>query len=111
MKWFIALLLVILILSNALWFYNIINLGVTLSYKDQKIYELDETRKQLMLMMPKVADKASKAEVIRAAGTQHIHEKDGCTWVGWIGLKFDNNNKLQSVSPSWNSGASDPCYP
>lgn len=26
-------------------------------------------------------------------------DKDSCTWVGWVGLKFNNKGKLEAVSP------------
>ena len=44
-----------------------------------------------MTVMPKLARNLSKEEVVSIASEQadqEIFEKDGCTWVGWIGLKF-----------------------
>ena len=67
-----------------------------------------------MATLPEVAKKASKDEIIAAARKftdQEVFEKDSCTWVGWLGFEFDENNKLKSVSPSWSSGEKDPCFP
>ena len=114
MKIAIVILSVALIASNAYWVYQLIDVGVTLSYRDQQTYELDETRKQLMAMIPEVAINAKKEEIIASASKytdEEAFEKEGCTWVGWLGLKFDGNNKLKSVSPSWSYGREDPCYP
>jgi hypothetical protein len=114
MKWVITVLVLLLILTNGYWFYGAIDQGVTLSYRDQQLYQLEETRKQLMAVMPKVARNLTKEEVVSMASEhtdQEVYEKEGCTWVGWMGLKFNEKGSLQSVSPSWSYGGEDPCYP
>jgi len=114
MKVAIVILSVLLLASNAFWLYQVIDTGVTLTYRDQQTYELEETRKQLMATFPEIAKKAKKDEIIAAAKKytdQEVFEKDGCTWVGWLGFKFDENNKLKSLTPSWSYGKKDPCYP
>lgn len=114
MKWVITLLVALLLGTNAFWFYGAIDTGVTLSYRDKQLYELEETRKQLMAVLPDVAIRATKKEVVEAASRYtdlDAFEKDGCTWVGWIGLKFDEQGQLLSVSPTWSFGEKDPCYP
>ena len=114
MKITIAILSVLLLASNAFWVYKVMDTGVTLSYGDQQTYELEETKKQLMATFPVVAKNATKEEIVAAASKftdLKVFEKDGCTWVGWLGFKFDKNNKLKSVSPSWSYGEKDPCYP
>ena len=114
MKIAIVILSVLLLASNAFWLYQVIDTGITLSYRDQQTYELEETRKQLMVIFPEVAKHATKEEIIAAASKHtdlEVFEKEGCTWVGWLGFKFDESNKLKSVSPSWSYGEKDPCYP
>ena len=114
MKTAIVILSALLLTSNAFWLYQVIDRGVTLSYRDQQTYELEETRKQLMATFPEVARHATKEEIIAAASKhtdQEVFEKEGCTWVGWLGFKFDENGKLKSVSPAWSYGQTDPCYP
>ncbi|WP_018625245.1 hypothetical protein [Kangiella aquimarina] len=114
MKITISILVLALIITNVFWFYQVIDAKVTLSYRDQHIEALEETREQLMSILPDVTKNTTKEEIIKAASKytkQQVFEKDGCTWVGKLGLKFDENNKLQSVSPLWSFGEKDPCYP
>lgn len=114
MKIAIVILSVLLLASNVFWLYQVIDTGLTLSYRDQQTYELEETRKQLMATFPEIARNVTKKEVIAAASKytdQEVFEKEDCIWVGWIGFKFDENNKLKSVSPSWSYGEKAPCYP
>ena len=105
---------ILLVLSNGWWLYQLLDQGVTQSYRDQQVYELEETRKQLMNMMPSIAEDLTKEKVVDIA-SQYSNtdkfEKDGCIWVGWIGLKFNRTGKLESVSPVWFYGEQDPCYP
>jgi hypothetical protein len=105
---------ILLVLSNGWWFYQLLDQGVSQSYRDQKIYELEETRKQLMSMLPHIAADLPKEKIVEIASgyskTEEF-EKDGCVWAGWIGLKFSPSGKLVSVSPAWNLGEPDPCFP
>lgn len=112
MKWFAAFLVVLLIASNVFWLYGAVDQGVTKSYRDQKIYELNETRKQLMAVLPDVAQELSKEEVVTMVGKHtelEPYEKGGCTWVGWLGLKFDQQGVLQAVAPVWDYSGENPC--
>lgn len=114
MKLALFILSGLLLASNVFWFYQVADTGVTLAYRDQQTYELEETRKQLMALLPAVAINSTKDEIVDVASKftdLEVFEKDGCTWVGWLGFKFDENNKLKSVSPSWSYGDKDPCYP
>ena len=114
MKITIAILIVLLLASNAFWLYQAVDTGVTVSYRGQQTYELEETRKQLMATLPDIAIHATKDEIIAAASKhtdQKVFEKEGCTWVGWIGFKFDESHKLKAVSPSWSYGQKYPCHP
>ena len=114
MKIIIAILIVLLLGSNAFWLYQDIDTDTTLFYKSQQIYELEETRKQLMSTFPEVAQDVTKEQIVTAASKytdQEVFEKEGCTWVGWLGFRFDDNNKLKSVSPSWSYGEEDLCDP
>jgi hypothetical protein len=114
MKLIIAVLVLLLIVTNGFWLYGAVDQGVTLSYRDQQIYQLEETRKVLMAVIPKLASNLTKEEIISIASEhtdQEVFEKEGCTWVGWIGLKFSKKGSLQSVSPSWSYEGEDPCYP
>lgn len=114
MKWIVALLLVILVMTNGFWLYSVVDQGVTNSYREQQLHELDETRKQLMAVLPELASKLHKEEVVAAVSKHtelNVYEKDGCTWAGWLALKFDEKGKLQSVSPIWSYSNDNPCFP
>lgn len=113
MKWIITILITLLFTTNAFWLYSAIDNGVTVSYRDQQIHEIDETRKQLMASLPEIANNLSKEEIIKITKkhtNQKPYEKNGCSWVGWLGLKFDETKKLQSVSPIWSYGEEAPCF-
>ena len=108
------ILIALLLGSNAFWLYQAIDTGVTLTYRDQRAYELEETSKQLMIIPPRVAKNMIKEEILLVASdytNQEVYEKDGCTWVGWLGFKFDNQKKLKSMSPLWSFGEKSACYP
>ncbi len=64
-------------------------------------------------MFPEVSHALSKQQLVAIAEKQsgeESYEKDGCTWVGWLGFKFNSNGELVFVSPSWSSSEKDPCY-
>ena len=95
---------ILLILTNGLWLYKIFDQFVTQSFRDHQVYELEETRKQLMQMMPVLVENLPKEKIIEIASqysNTEKFEKNGCIWVGWIGLKFGKDGNLESVSPVW----------
>ncbi len=112
MKWIIALLIVLLVGSNTVWLYGAIDQGVTNTYRDQQVHELDETIKQLMAVLPEVVGDLSKQELV-AILSKHtdlaLYEKEGCTWVGWLGLQFNEAGVLLAVTPVWAHGNENPC--
>jgi hypothetical protein len=94
--------------------YHSIDRAISLSYRDQQVHELEEANRQLMSSLPALAHGMSKAEIVAGVkGVRHesSFEKDGCTWVGWVGLKFSSDEKLFHVSPSVSYGEPDPCFP
>lgn len=108
----IILLGLLLLLSNVFWIYQTLDSAVTASYRDQLLHEEQQTRQQLMASLPEIASKASRAEVIAAAARHTdmpLYEKEGCIWVGWLGLSFDAQDRLQAVVPTWSSGPEDDC--
>ncbi len=114
MKWTITILVVVLVVSNGFWIYQLIDVGVTMSYRNKELDDNAKTRDQLLAVLPQLAAGRSKQEIIRIVSeytSLESFEKDGCVWIGWIGLKFSQNDELLSVSKVWNSGESDPCYP
>jgi hypothetical protein len=99
-------LIILLIGSNAWWLYSAINTGVTNMYKEQMIYERTEMLKQLISVTPELSSAKSKNEIVsivKKSTDLAPFEKEGFVWVGWTGLKFDNEDKLVKVTPSWGS--------
>jgi hypothetical protein len=100
----IALLLLStgLVASNAWWLYNTIDFGVTHTYAMQTCSEDAEALDQALAMLPVAAQSgASRASIIAAArrGKDQVEfEKDGYTWVGRLGLRFDADGRLVEVA-------------
>lgn len=113
MKITIIVLSVLLLATNVFWLYLTIDNGVTATYREQEFYEEQKTRVQLSKMFPEVSHALSKQQLVAIAEKQsgeESYEKDGCTWVGLLGFKFNVSGKLVFVSPSWSSSEKDPCY-
>lgn len=107
-------LIAVLVVVSAYSMYAAIDTAITLSYRDQQASELEAVRKQLMSVLPVLSRDRSKAEIITAleqASGEKAWEKDGCLWVGMVGVKFSVEEKLLHVSPTWSYGEPDPCFP
>lgn len=114
MKKTIIILVILLVVSNSWWVYKSIDKDVSVYYRDKQLHELEETRKQLMNMLPEISKNQKKEKIIEIAthySKEEMFENDGCTWVGWIGFKFNKAGELESVSPAWSYGGQDPCFP
>ncbi len=114
MKLTIATLVLLLVGTNLFWFYQVVDSGVTISYRDQNIFELNETATQLATTLTEIGESIPKGEFIDIA-SRHTNlepfEKHGCIWVGWIGLKFNEEGQLIYVSPEALSLEEDFCAP
>jgi hypothetical protein len=113
MKKIAVILGMLLIVSNLFWIYTLIDNGITLTYRDQELYEYKETQKQLMSMLPEVAQNRSNEEIINIAkkySSSEPFEKEGCTWVGWLGFKFSEDSELENVSWVISYGEGGPCH-
>ena len=114
MKTLISILTVLLLGSNAYWLFALIDTGVTLTHRDQHIRDLKEANKELSQMIPMLIKSKSKAEIVEIVSNltaEEPFEKDGCIWIGRVGLKFSVSGELLSVSKTWNTGEVDPCFP
>ena len=104
---------VLLIVSNLYWLYVLIDSGITLTYRDQELHEYKKTQMQLMSMLPEVAKNLSKDEIVAIAqkySSSEPFEKEGCTWVGWLGFKYAENSRLEGVSWVISYGEGGPCH-
>ncbi len=104
MKYFIACLILLLIATNGLWFLSYIDQSVTLHYNQQQIHQLEQANKQIMDTVPNLVQSLTKDEIVsivkRYADTEPF-AKEGCLWIGWYGFKFDDEQKLIGITPSW----------
>jgi len=104
----------LLIATNAYWLYVSIDAGITATYRDQQLWEYGEALRETRLLLPAAQPALTKPELVGKAESisgSEAYEKDGCVWVGSLGLQFDEDERLIHVSPTWNLGESDPCFP
>ncbi|WP_455205480.1 hypothetical protein [Kaarinaea lacus] len=102
-----VLLLFALILSNTIWIYTGIDSAVTDGYENQLLYERTETLKSLLSLTPKLTQGKTKSEIVAIAEStigEQSFQKDGITWIGWLGLKFDQQGQLTEITPTWSYG-------
>lgn len=116
MRLHVAYGIAVLLLLGAIAYlvYRGIDTSITLSYRDQQVHELEEANRQLMSALPAIARDMGKPEVVAAMQSnreESPYEKDGCTWIGRVGLKFSADEKLVHVSPGVSYGEPDPCFP
>lgn len=89
-----------LLATNAWWAYSTIDFGITHTYAMQSCEEDAQALKQTVSLLPIVAA-STRSEIITAAmlrPDEQPFEKDGFTWVGRLGLRFDAQGKLVEVS-------------
>ena len=104
----IGVLVILLLLTNAWWFYGAIDSGVTRKYIDQELNGLRHSKKQAVGMLKETLLGRKKEEVKSIAemySDRESYEKEGCLWVGWYGFKFSQNDELQGIETheSYNS--------
>jgi hypothetical protein len=102
----IGVLAASLIGSNAWWAYHALDSGVTLMYADASLQEHHEALAQALAILPVAASPdADPNQVLmaaqRAARYPDSFEKDGFTWVGRLGLRFNESGRLIEAVPSW----------
>ena len=139
-RFLLALTLVLatlLVASNLWWLYVSIDTAVTQTYSHVERETADLALRQALTLLP-VAFAARDKEGFLAATEQRLRtagpeaggyalgdetgeegrfglgrpfEKNGCTWIGTLGFRFDEGGSLQHVSRGWNTGEVDPCFP
>jgi hypothetical protein len=104
-SYLVAALTVALVATNAAWLYKTVDSGVSYSYLSDSYHGARSTAQQALAILP-VATRvnASQSDVIAAAakasGDSSPFDKDGYTWVGYLGLKFDANGRLIEAKPN-----------
>lgn len=104
--WKITTLLLIIALlgTNGWWLYNAIDAGVTNKYRDQIMYERSGMLEQLISVIPELSSDKSRNEIVailEKSTESESFEKEGAVWIGWVGLEFNDTDKLIKVIPIW----------
>lgn len=113
-NWLTIVLVLSLIISNAYWLFSSIDTAVTLSYRDQYIEDLDSSLTHAQKLLPIAFASSDRDSFLSAAArllAEDGYDKDGCTWIGRLGFRFDDAGALAHVSRTWNFGTPDPCFP
>ena len=112
--WTALILFILLVGSNAWWLYTTIDNAVTDSYRQHEQAFTYRALDNALRLIPMMKPAATRDQLI-ADAERLFHddsfEKDGCTWIGSLGFKFDDEGQLTHVSPSWKFGNQDPCFP
>ena len=102
----IIALAVALIVTNVLWAYRVLDLGVSRTYHEVSFGDHREALAQALAIIPvAVRPGATRTEILEVARRKAQHrdsfEKEGFVWVGRLGLKFEGNGRLVEVVPAW----------
>jgi uncharacterized protein YxeA len=102
----IIVLTILIIVSNALWLYRSLDFGVSYTYLSDSYNDNKNALNQVLTILPLIAEqKCSKDEIIQKAKSYdksiEPFEKDGYTWIGFIGIKFDEKGKVTEVKKGW----------
>jgi len=94
-----------LVVTNAAWLYAFIDAGVSYSYLADSYRHAKATATQALALLPVVAKSGvSRASVLAVAKqdrqADEVFEKDGMTWIGDIGLRFDSAGTLVEARPA-----------
>lgn len=95
----IFLLSLSLVLSNAWWSYQTLDLGLSYHYLQESFQLKSAQLTQTLSMLPVVANPdASKDDVISSARLRDRkttpYEKEGFVWVDRLGLQFNDEGRL-----------------
>ena len=98
----IILLSVLLVGSNAWWFYRMLDAGVSYTYQGVSLEENQQALAQSLEIIKALASTdVSREKIVAAAqnarSTTEPFEKEGYLWVGRLGLRFNENSQLVEV--------------
>ena len=102
----VAVLLLVLLASNAWWAYALFDAGMSRSYLGAA---LDDNRIALAQVIALSGESArvgaSRESMIAAAASAAAaaepFEKDGYLWIDRVGLKFDQDGRLIDIERAW----------
>jgi hypothetical protein len=95
----LLVLAVALVGSNAWWAHRLVDAGISLTYLKASFDTANEALNQTLAILPVVATAdASRSEVVAAAAkagsSLASFDKEGYTWVGQLGLKFNEQGRF-----------------
>jgi hypothetical protein len=95
----IAVLAAALVVSNIAWAFNAFDVAISRSYERASYDVESDALTRALAVIPVVAkERSSKEEIIGAArrkdDSADVFEKDGLTWIGNLGLRFDATGKV-----------------
>jgi hypothetical protein len=104
-KFAIAILAVVIVTSNTWWAIKTLDNGISSTYSKASYETVSEHFEQTMAIAQVLTrPSVSKADVIAAASqsakTPAPYEKLGYTWIGQIGLKFNQQGQLTHIITS-----------
>ena len=102
----VLVLILALVISNGWWFLNALDAAHAAFDRDRYLQDHHEALKQTLAILPVVAGPhPSRLAILdsarRAANDPDSFEKDGFIWVGSLGLRFDQEDRLREVVPIW----------
>ena len=103
-----AALFVLLVASNACWWFALADRGVTQTYQRQARDDRRAIVRQALATIPAVSIHLDKDELLRlaraAAPGEQSFRKEGFTWLGELGFRFDGDGRLLQVVPAVSYG-------
>jgi len=101
-KWAFYILLIVLIISNVLLFYGIVDQAVTITYIQQGMQSTEDDLLVLKNLIPQLTRDQNKKDICfllrKSNPKSFIVETDSTISVGQVKFIFDTNNKLISIS-------------
>jgi hypothetical protein len=88
-----------LVVSNVAWAFNAFDVGISRSYERASYdVESDALTRALAVIPVAAKERSSKEEIVGAArrkgDTVDVFEKDGVTWIGNLGLRFEATGRV-----------------
>ena len=94
-------LLALLIGSNLWWWFRYLDLGVTLKYTDQLLYERTHEAAALKITCLELSSESTKTDVLAALKRVNAEsdpfEKDGLLNATWLSFRFGDDGRLVDV--------------
>jgi Na+/proline symporter len=105
LKLAVWVLSILLLVSNVWWAFLIFDAGITQTYMGHSLKDHKEALQQIIRIYPLAISGSSKSAILNAArstgDSSEIFEQDGVTYIGKIGVKFDEKGRPVEVMKAW----------